>query len=124
MSRSWASTTCPSRTSSTRPSPPCASPTTRWAAGRRGSCWSASRPTARRREAGDHLAAVGRHHELLLDPRRRPAVGGRPEGLEREHHPLLDRLGMVERHEPADDRLLPDREADAVAELQRERRLL
>ena len=31
---------------------------------------------------------------------------------------------MLERHEPADDRLLPDRQADAVAELQRERRFL
>ena len=48
------------------------------------------------REARDHLAAVGGDDELLLDPRRRPAVGRRPEGLEREHHALLDHLGVVE----------------------------
>ena len=76
------------------------------------------------REAGDHLAAVGGDHQLLLDPRCRPAVAGRPEGLEREHHARLDLLGMVERDQPTEDRLLPDREPDAVAELKRERGLL
>ena len=35
----------------------------------------------------------------------------RPEGLQREHHALSDLLGMVERDQPAEDRLLPDREA-------------
>jgi len=75
-------------------------------------------------EAGDHLGAVLRDDELLLDPRRRPAVRRRPERLEREDHPLLDRLGMVERDEPAEDRLLPDREPDAVPVLERERGLL
>src|SRR5436190_6217563 len=76
------------------------------------------------REAGDHLAARARHDELLLDPRRRPAVARRPERLEREDHALLDRLRIVERDEPAEDRLLPDREADAVPVLERERGLL
>src|SRR6187200_2388409 len=32
-----------------------------------------------RGEARDDLAAIRRHHELLLDARRRPAVAGRPE---------------------------------------------
>src|SRR5437868_4402081 len=77
-----------------------------------------------RRETRDHLAAVFRDYELLLDPRRRPAVRRRPEGLEREHHPLLDLGRIVERHETAEDRLLPDREPDPVSVLQRERRLL
>src|SRR5918992_6027805 len=76
------------------------------------------------REAGDHLAAVGRDHELLLDAGGGPAVARRPERLEREDHALLDLLGVVERDQPAEDGLLPDREAHAVAELQREGRLL
>src|SRR3712207_8305932 len=46
----------------------------------------------------------------------------RPERLEREHHALLDLLGVVQRDEPAEDRLLPDREPDAVAELERDRK--
>src|SRR5215472_14252946 len=60
-----------------------------------------------RRELGDDLAAVRRHDDLLLDPRGRPAVPGRPVRLEREHHPLLERLGMIERDQPAEDRFLP-----------------
>src|ERR671922_540766 len=76
------------------------------------------------REARDDLTAVLRHDELLLDPRRRPAVARWPERLEREDHALADLLGMVERDEPAEDRLLPDRQPDAVPELQGERRLL
>ena len=71
------------------------------------------------REARNDLAAVLGDHELLLDPRRRPAVARRPERLEREHHPLADLLRVVERDEPAEDRFLPDREPDAVAELER-----
>src|SRR5438874_510831 len=66
-----------------------------------------------RREARDHLAAVLRDDELLLDPRRRPAVRRGPERLEREHHPFLDLDRVVEGDEPAEDRLLPDRQADA-----------
>ena len=65
-----------------------------------------------------------RHDQLLLDPRRLPAVGGGPERLEGEHHALLDHLRMIERDEAREDRLLPDRQPDAVAVLQRERRLL
>src|SRR5438270_11320723 len=76
------------------------------------------------REAGDHLAARGGDDELLLDARGRPAVARRPERLEREDHPLLDRFGMVEGDEAAEDRLLPDREADSVPVLERERGLL
>src|SRR5207249_3645233 len=46
------------------------------------------------------------------------------ERLECDHHPLLDRLRMVERDQAAEDWLLPDREPDAVPVLERERRLL
>src|SRR4051794_36000178 len=77
-----------------------------------------------RREARDHLAAVLRDDELLLDARSRPAVARRPERLEREDHALADLLGVLDRDEPAEDRLLPDRQPDAVAELEGERRLL
>src|SRR5436190_22661531 len=65
-----------------------------------------------RREAGDHLAAVGGDDQLLLDACGRPAVRRRPERLEREHHPLLDRLRIVEGDEAREDRLLPARESD------------
>ena len=75
-------------------------------------------------ELGDHLAPVGGDDDLLLDPGRRPAVAGGPVGLEREDHALLEHLRVVERDQPAEDRLLPDGQADAVAVLQRERRLL
>src|SRR5438876_12105428 len=75
-------------------------------------------------EAGDHLAPVRGDDELLLDPRRLPAVRRGPKRLEREDHPLLDHLRVVEGDEPADNRLLPAREPDAVPVLQRERRLL
>ena len=63
------------------------------------------------REPGDHLAAVLGDDELLLDPGRRPAVARGPERLEREHHPLANLLRMIERYEPREDRLLPDRRA-------------
>ena len=76
------------------------------------------------RELGDDLAAVGGDHDLLLDPGGRPAVGGRPVGLQREDHALLEHLGVVERDQPAEDGLLPDGQAHAVPVLQGERRLL
>ena len=69
-------------------------------------------------------AAVGRDDQLLLDAGRAPAVGGRPVGLEREDHALLEDLGVIQRDQPAEDRAFPDAEPDAVAVLQRERRLL
>src|SRR5690606_21813269 len=40
--------------------------------------------------------------------------------LEREYHAFLDLHRIVERHEPADDRPLVQRDAEAVAELQPE----
>src|SRR5438132_1471577 len=48
------------------------------------------------REACDDLGAVLGHDHLLLDPRCRPSISRRPEGLQREHHVLLDHLGVVE----------------------------
>src|SRR5690606_14495735 len=69
-------------------------------------------------ELGDHLAAVGGDHDLLLDARGTPAVGRGPVGLQGEHHPLLQHLGVLERGEPGEDRLLPDGETDTVTVLQ------
>ena len=74
-------------------------------------------------KARDDLAAILGDDELLFDARRRPAIGGGPEGLQREDHSFFDHLGMIERDQAAEDRLFPDREADAVAILQREGRL-
>src|SRR5215472_11935433 len=97
----------------------------------RGGEWTGHSPVALtghqqllRREPRDHLAAVRRHHELLFDPGGRPAVSGRPEGLQRKAHVLPDHLGMVERDQAAEDRLLPVRQATAVPELKGESCLL
>src|SRR5215469_18715684 len=68
----------------------------------------------------DHLTAVRGDDEFLLDPRGRPAIAGGPVGLQGENHALLQRLGMIQRHQPAEDRLLPDGQADPVAVLQAE----
>ncbi len=76
------------------------------------------------REARDHVAAVPRDHDLLLDPRRRAAVGRGAVGLEREHHPLLELDRAVERVHARDHRRLVQADADAVPELQAEARLL
>ena len=73
------------------------------------------------REASDDLAPVGGYHDLFLDSRGRPAVGGGPVGLECEDHALLKHLGMVEGDEAAEDRPFPDRQADTVPVLERER---
>ena len=67
------------------------------------------------------LGAVGRDHDLLLDPGRRAAVGGGAVGLEREEHALLDLDRVVERVQAADDRSLVQADADAVSELEPER---
>ena len=74
------------------------------------------------REARDHFVAGFGDHDFFLDARRAPAVLRGPESFEREHHAGLDLVGMFQRNQPADHRLLPDRQADAVAELQREGR--
>src|SRR5690606_16212900 len=75
-------------------------------------------------EARDDLAAVPGDDYLFFDTGGRPAVRGGPEGLEGEDHAFLDDFGMVERHQAAEDGLLPDVEADAVPVLQRERQFL
>ena len=74
-----------------------------------------------RRELGDDLAPVSRHHQLLLDTGRRPAIRRRPEGLQSEGHPLLNGLRGIQRDVPAEDGLLPDGEPHPVPVLQRER---
>jgi hypothetical protein len=73
------------------------------------------------REQRDHAAPVGRHHDLLLDPRRRPPVFCGTVRLEREQHALLDLQRVHERVQPRDDRPLVQAHPDAVAELQPER---
>src|SRR5690606_36301537 len=75
-------------------------------------------------ELRDDLAAVLRHDDLFLDARRAPAVRRGPVRLEREHHALLEHLRVLERGEPREDRLLPDRQTHAVPVLERERGLL
>src|SRR5579862_2874542 len=63
-----------------------------------------------------------RDDDFFLDARRAPSVRRRPESFEREHHARLQFVRMVERYKAADNRLFPDREANAVAVLQGERR--
>ena len=77
-----------------------------------------------RRELGDDLAPVRRHHQLLLDTGRRPAIRRWPEGLQSEGHAFLNGLGGVQRDVPAEDWLLPDGEPHPVPVLQRKGRLL
>src|SRR5579859_2576936 len=72
------------------------------------------------REPEDGLAAGGRYHHLFLDPCRGVTVGGRRIGLQREDHALLDLDRVLERVEPADDRALPQRQANAMSELKTE----
>ena len=74
-----------------------------------------------RRELGDDLAPVRRHHQLLLDTGRRPAIRRWPEGLQGEGHPFLNGLRGIQRDVPAEDGLLPDGEPHPVPVLQRER---
>jgi hypothetical protein len=73
-----------------------------------------------RREPRDHLAAILRDHYFFLQAGRRPAVRGGPVSFQREDHSLFDHFGMIEGNQAAKDRLFPDREADAMAVLQRE----
>ncbi len=75
-------------------------------------------------ELRDHLASVGGHDDLLLDARRTPAVCGGPIGLEREHHALLELLGVLERDQAREDRLLPDGQPDTMTVLEGECGLL
>jgi hypothetical protein len=76
------------------------------------------------RELRDQLAAACGDDEFLLDPGRRPAVAARPVGLQGEDHPFFQGLRMVQGHQPAEDRLFPDRQPDAVAVLKAEGRRL
>src|SRR5438105_3403996 len=71
-----------------------------------------------RREACNDLAAIFRHHQLLLDASGCPAIGGWPEGLQGENHALLDDLRVIQRDESAKDRLLPNREPYSMPVLQ------
>src|SRR6266478_5277643 len=88
-----------------------------------GHIWRAGPTKFFGREARDDFVACFGDHNFLLDARGAPAVARRPECFEREHHARLDLVRMLERHEPTDYRLLPDRQTDSVTILQRERRL-
>src|SRR3990170_4061667 len=59
-------------------------------------------------ELGDHLGALSRNHQLLLDPRRTPAVGGWPVRLEGEDHSLLEDPGGGGGGEAGEDRAVPE----------------
>src|SRR5690349_20887841 len=59
------------------------------------------------RELGDDLAAGGRDDQLLLDAGGADPVGRWPVGLEGEEHALLELLGMIDRDQAREDRLLP-----------------
>src|SRR5581483_11293323 len=76
------------------------------------------------RKEGDHAAALVGDDDFLLDTRRRVAVLGWAIGFERKHHAFLDLGRVIHRDHARDDRPLVDRAADAVAELQAERREL
>src|SRR5208282_5345268 len=72
------------------------------------------------REARDDFVAGLGDDDFFLDTRGAPAISRGPESFQRKHHSWLDFAGVIERHETADYRLLPDGEADAVTVLQRE----
>src|SRR4051794_39529575 len=72
------------------------------------------------REARDHLRAVGRDDDLLLDPGGGVAVLGGAVRLERDDHALLELDRVLERVEPADDGPFVEEQPDAVAELEAE----
>src|SRR6202522_2363489 len=77
-----------------------------------------------RGEACDHFMASFSDDDFFLDPSGTPAIRRGPKSLQRKHHARLDLARMLQRHQAADYRLLPDGEANAVAVLQRESRLL
>jgi len=78
------------------------------------------------REAREHFVAGLGHDDFFLDSRRAPStVFRRPERFEREHQAGLSfRRNVRAKPKRLITRLLPDREPDSVAELQRERRPL
>src|SRR5437868_4160811 len=75
------------------------------------------------RESRNHFVPRRGHYNFFFNARRAPPVARRPECFERKHHSRHDLVRMLQRNQPADDRLLPDRQSDAVSELKRERRL-
>src|SRR3984893_17745800 len=75
-------------------------------------------------EPGEDLWAVVVAHALFLDAGRGDAVGRRAVRLHREHHPRLELDGVLKGVQPRDDRALVQAEAEAVRELQSERREL
>ena len=71
-----------------------------------------------RREARDDFAAIFGDDDFFFETRGGPAVGCGPVGFQREDHAFFDHFGMIEGNQAAEDRFLPDRQADAVAILQ------
>src|SRR5712691_12272432 len=71
-------------------------------------------------KTGNHLAPVFRNDQLFLDARRRPAIGGGPESLERENHSLFNHLRVINRDQAAENGFLPDGKTYAVTVLERE----
>src|SRR4051812_11583486 len=77
-----------------------------------------------RRKERDDLRAFRRQHHFLFDARGGDAVAGGTERLDREHHPCLELVRVLERIEPRDERTLVQAEAEAVAEVEPECRHL
>src|SRR6202023_869295 len=72
-----------------------------------------------RRKARDDFVVGRSDHDFFFNARRTPAIGRRPESFQREYHARLNLDRMVERNQATDHGFFPDREADAVAVLQR-----
>ena len=76
------------------------------------------------RELREKSRSIGGDVDLLFDSAGRRAVGGGPVGLDREDHSFLELNWVLEGVEATHQRLLPDRQADAVAVLEAEGLLL
>src|SRR5208337_5370266 len=75
-----------------------------------------------RGETRDHFVTGFGDDNLLFDSCGAPSILRRPERLESKYHSRFDFVGMFQRDQAADDGLFPNRESDAVAELQRKGR--
>src|SRR5882757_4041724 len=73
----------------------------------------------RGKQCDDFATPVG-DDQFLLDARSGAAIRGGAVSLERKHHALFDLEGVIERDQARDNRPLVERDAEAVAELQRE----
>src|SRR5215469_14430806 len=71
-----------------------------------------------RRKTRYHFMSSRSYNNLLFNSGGTPAIGGRPEGLQREHHAGLDFARMIEGYEAADYWFLPNCQTDSMAVLE------